>query len=210
MLSDKDFPKYELEGFVSSDDDLFYHVINSIVIPRPIAFVTTKGSNGVVNAAPFSYFNVVCTNPSLIAIAVERRLGQRKDTACNILFLKEFVVNICSVNIAKAVAISSQDFPPEVSEIDTAKLSLLPSQMLSVPRIANTPAQLECTLYRMIELGKDQCDLILGKVVKIHLHKSILNSQGRVDPEKLNPLARISGPTYAMICNLFDIPKNSA
>lgn len=199
---------YQYEAFLSQDLDGAsepYKLLNSIIVPRPIAFITTKSENGIINAAPFSYFNAVCTEPVLISVAISRRNGQRKDTSRNIFATKEFVINICSVDLAKVISFAAQDFPPDISEIDLSKLSLLASKKISVPRIANTPIQMECVFKQTIEFGENRGDLIIGEVVNIHLHKKILDSKGHIDFEKLNPLARLSGKTYAELTNFFDI-----
>ncbi len=180
--------------------------LNSVVVPRPIAFVTSLGPTEIVNAAPFSYFNVVSTNPPIISLAIERRNGERKDTSRNIILNREFVVNICSIDLAKAVSIAGGDFSAEISEIDLAKLSLLPSEEVSVPRIANSLIHLECILYQVIEIGNDPTDLILGQVVKCHIHKHVL-IDGYINTEKLNPLARVSGPIFAKLGNFFEIQR---
>lgn len=185
-------------------------LLNSIVIPRPIAFVTTLGATGIVNAAPFSYFNLVCTHPSIISLSIGRKNNVRKDTSSNILATKEFVINICSTELAKAVSIASTDFSPDVSEVEIANLSLISSHIVSPPRIANTLVQMECVLNQVIEVGPNQTDLILGQVIKIHLHKDILNAQSRIDVAKLNPLARIAGPTYARVCDFFEVFNNAS
>ena len=145
----EDFTSYDINSSTHSSN-----LINSIVVPRPIAFITSKGLNGVINAAPFSYFNVVCTEPHIVSIAIQQRNGKRKDTARNIFESKEFVINICSLNLAKSVSIAGGDFPPEKSEIGLANLSLLPSQKISVPRIANTLVQMECVLDQSVTLEK--------------------------------------------------------
>lgn len=197
----ENFTSYDLNGSHSSN------LINSIVVPRPIAFITSKGFNGVINAAPFSYFNIVCTEPSIVSIAIQQRNGKRKDTARNIIAFKEFVINICSLNLAKSVSIAGGDFPPDISEVELANLSLLPSQKVSVPRIANTLVQMECTLDQVIEVKKGIVDLILGEIVKIHIHSDILKNNGYIDISKLNPLARLAGISYAKIDPFCEIPR---
>ncbi len=198
----EDFTSYDMRGSTHSSN-----LINSIVVPRPIALITSKGLNGVVNAAPFSYFNAVCTEPHLVSIAIQQRSGERKDTARNVLASKEFVINICSLNLAKSVSIAGGDFPPEVSEVELANLSLLPSQKISVPRIANTLIQMECILDQVIEVRKGIADLILAEVVRIHIHNDILNHSGYVDVQKLNPLARLTGIAYAKVDPFCEIPR---
>ena len=182
-----------------------YFLLNSIIIPRPIALITTLGINGIVNAAPFSYFNAVCIHPVILSVSISRRESERKDTTRNILASREFVVNICSQDMAEAIVITGKDFPSEVSEVNEACFSLIPSQKISVPRIANTLIQIECTLHQSIELGIRKVDLILGEAMKIHIHKDILDSQGRIEIAKLNPLARLCGKTYGRVTDFFDI-----
>lgn len=200
-------PAYANEEFVTQEPHCT-GILNSLIVPRPIAFVTTKGSNGVINAAPFSYFNIACTEPAIISIAIEHRDGMRKDTARNILLSKEFVINICSHDIAHAVNFASGDFSAEISEIELTKLSLLPSHKISVPRIANTLAQIECRLNQIVNLGDKPAELILGDVVKIHLHQDLLSHNDRIDFSKLNPLARLGGSSYAKLSDFFDLARN--
>ncbi len=198
----EEFVRYEIVGPIHASSFL-----NSLVVPRPIAFVTSMGPGGVINAAPFSYFNIVCTNPPMLSIAIERRKGVRKDTSRNIAAVGEFAVNICSIEMAKAISVAGGDFPPDVSEIELTGLSLIPSEEISVPRVANSLAQIECKLFKIEELGEDPTDLILGRIVKVHVHKSAINAQGKIDIEKLNPLARLAGSTYAKLSDYFNIPR---
>jgi len=193
-FSPNDFLTYKPEGAF-----LTYGVINSIVVPRPVAFVTTLGASGVVNAAPFSYFNVVSSSPFLISIAIERRQKERKDTSTNIRTRKEFVVNICRTNLAHAIYIAGKDFPPEVSEIELTKLSLIPSKVIQTPRIANSPIQLECSVHQFVEIAETGGDLIIGKVVNIHILEEVLTASGEIDIEKLNPIARLAGASFATL-----------
>src|SRR5579864_8414594 len=124
---------YTAENFISYEmSGSSANLIKSIIVPRPIALVTSKGSNGVINAAPFSYFNAVCHEPPIVSIAIQRRGGVHKDTARNIIGSREFVVNICSLNLAKSVSITSGDFSPDISEVELANLSLLPSDKITV------------------------------------------------------------------------------
>jgi len=188
-----------MKPFVSQDIAQFsdrYGLFNALVTPRPIALVTTLGRNGVVNAAPFSYFNMVCVNPAVLSIAVQRKDGQLKDTARNIFDSKEFVVNICSVDMAKQITIAGGDYPPEVSEIEMAKLSLQPSDRITAPRVAGSLGQMECVLSQIVPIGDGKADLILGEVVRVHLNPEILDSKGRIDVKKLDPLSRLAGADY--------------
>lgn len=183
-------------------------LLNGIIVPRPIAFITSQGTDGVINAAPFSFFNIVSNHPPVLSLSIKNRKdGSLKDTARNILTIKEFVVNLCSVDLARALSVASDEFPSNISEITVTDLSLLPSEKISVPRVANSLAQMECLLYQVFHIEKGAVHLILGEVVKVHLHHSILNSQGKIDFKKLNPLARLAGLTFGSMDNFFDVPR---
>lgn len=196
----EDFHSYSID-----QESQPFDLLKSIVVPRPIALVTTKNPNDVINAAPFSFFNIVCMHPPMISISIGRRKGNElKDTARNIRTNKEFVANICSPELAKILPLVAQTFPPHTSEVEAAELSLIPSDIVAVPRLANTLVQMECRLDQIIEVGDDPHDLILAKVVKIHTHKQIIDEQGNIDIEKLNPLARVSGTLYSQISHTFD------
>lgn len=199
--------EYQTMDLEKLSSTIAYHLMTSIVVPRPIAFITSCNAEGVVNAAPFSYFNAVCSDPPIVSISISRRGGVRKDTAENIVTMKEFVINACSVSMAKAISVASGDFPPQVSEVELTKLSLMPSTKVSVPRVANSLVQMECRLHRLIEVGNEPVDFILGEIVEIHVHKDILSEKDRVDIRKLDPLARLSGSSFATLGDFFDIPR---
>lgn len=188
----------EINEFYSQNENNFdpSKFLKALVTPRPVAFVTSLNPYGVVNAAPYSYFNIVCTNPCLISISVGRRNGIRKDTALNVLDKNEFVVNICPRHFADVLNFTSQYFPNDVSEIDMAQLKLLPSKMINTPRVGNTLAQLECILEKAIEIGDDPVDLLIGKVVNIHVLKEVMDANGYVDRKLFNPIARCVGNNY--------------
>lgn len=196
---------YQFEDFISHNLEEFsrpYPLLNSLIVPRPIALITSVGENGVVNAAPFSYFNAICKQPALVSVSIEQRLGEKKDTARNIRRSKEFVINVCSIGMQHALEITAKDCPSEVSEIGLANLSLLPSRQVSIPRIANTLIQLECRLREVIDLEGGKIDLVIGEIVEVHLHKKVLDSKGYIDFAKLEPLARLSGNSYAGITDI--------
>ncbi|MGA9406604.1 MAG: flavin reductase family protein, partial [Bacteroidota bacterium] len=126
-----------------------YNLLVSAVVPRPIAFITSLSEHKSVNAAPYSFFNAITSSPPLVMISAERKKGAMKHTAENILRTKEFVVNIVTEKFLQALKISSADFPPE---IEHSNLTLIPSKSIGTPRIAESPVNLECMLYRHIEM----------------------------------------------------------
>src|ERR1041385_4991986 len=142
-----------------------YKILISLVIPRPIALVTSIGPTGVVNAAPFSFFNIFSENPPLAVLGLqERPQGGLKDTSAHIRDRGEFVINLVDEALGAQMNQCSVDFPPEISEIDAAKLHLLPSDKVKTPRIAEAPGALECRHYTTLEVSA-QRRLVIGEIV---------------------------------------------
>ena len=147
-----------------------YNLLIGLVAPRPIALVTSMNEDGRLNAAPFSSYNYLCTDPPIIGMGVtDRPTGGfvPKDTARNIRRTGEFVVNVVTEDIAKQMNICATDFPPEVDELEMAGLTTAPSQIVKVPRIEQAHAALECREYTTMEIGRSR--IILGRVVAIYI-----------------------------------------
>lgn len=179
---------------------------HSIVVPRPIALVTSINEKMNVNAAPFSQFNIVAYDPLILSLSIQRRNGELKETARNILQKRSFVIHICSFRMAKRVSLCSKMVGPLENKINLAGFTLIPSTVISTPRIAETLIQMECTLYQDLEVGNDRSILILGEVAAIHLHVSIFKKDGSIDLKKLDPLARVGKTGYAQVGDCLDIP----
>ena len=186
-----------------------YFLLTSVIIPRPIALVTSVSHQGVVNAAPFSFFNALSSDPPLVMLAIDRRSTELKDTTRNILERKEFVVNIVSEAIAERMNMCSGEYPPEVSEIDVAGFTTLPSDTISVPRIAESPVQLECTLDQHLAIGRAPNDLLIGEVRAFHVDDVLLES-GRVSPHALKAVGRLSGSNYCRSTQVFRMERPKA
>lgn len=183
-----------------------YHLLSGIVVPRPIALVTSVSSQGIVNAAPFSYFNAVSSDPPMIMVAIDRRKGEMKDTTRNILATGEFVVNIVAESIGEQMNICSADYPPHVSELDMAGFTTLPSQEIAVPRIAESPAQLECRLHQHLTVGHTPNDLMIGLVMAFHIADELMES-GRVNHRRLKAVGRLSGSSYCRTTDVFRMQR---
>jgi flavin reductase (DIM6/NTAB) family NADH-FMN oxidoreductase RutF len=177
-----------------------YKMLISLVIPRPIALVTTIGPTGVVNAAPFSFFNVFSDEPPLCVLGLQSKTdGSLKDTSAHIRDRGAFVVNLVDEALGEQMNQCAVDFPPDVSEIDVAKLTLLPSQKIKIPRIAEAPAALECRHYTTLEASA-QRRLAIGEIVHIHIRQGLWDhDKMRVDMTKYRPLARLFGNFYASL-----------
>ncbi|MFD2611207.1 flavin reductase family protein [Paenibacillus gansuensis] len=192
-----------------SERDNYKFLIGS-VIPRPIAWVTTQTESGIVNAAPFSYFNIVTANPPMLSISVQRKNGKKKDTARNAKRAGEFVVHIADEMNVEFMNQTAVSLGPEESEIDFSGLHLMPSEIVSIPAIAEARIRMECLLESSVTLGgtkeEPACDLLIGKVVRFHIEDE-LYSQGRIDAQKLQPVSRLAGMNYAKLGEIFSLER---
>jgi flavin reductase (DIM6/NTAB) family NADH-FMN oxidoreductase RutF len=180
------------------DPETAYRLITGVVVPRPIAWVTSLSATGVLNLAPFSAFTFVSPKPPMLAISVGRKGGIYKDTAQNILNNEEYVVHIADSSLMKAVHESSAEHPPDVSEVEELRLSTLPGERIKVPRLAAAPVAMECRFRQCLEFGETRSRLIVGEVLVFHIRDGLLNN-GKIETEALDPIARIAGPRYAKL-----------
>jgi flavin reductase (DIM6/NTAB) family NADH-FMN oxidoreductase RutF len=186
-----------------------YKLLIGSIIPRPIAFVTTLSQDGVLNGAPFSYFNIVSSNPPMISLSIQRAEGRQKDTARNILETKEFVVHIVDEDNVEKVNTTAANLSPDQSEIELAQLTPVDSLKISVPGVKEAKIRMECRLEHTLELGGTDspgCDFIIGKVVQFHIEEAILEN-GRIDPAGLAAVSRLAGQDYANIGEIFTIER---
>ena len=180
------------------DAETAYRLITGVVVPRPIAWVTTLSNSGVVNLAPFSAFTFVSPKPPMLAISVGRKGGIYKDTAQNILNNEEYVVHIADSSLMTAVHESSTEHPPDVSEVEELRLSTLPGERIKVPRLAAAPIAMECRFRQCLEFGETRSRLIVGEVLVFHIRDGLLQN-GKIETKALDPIARIAGPRYARL-----------
>ena len=191
-----------------SERDNYKFLIGSI-IPRPIAFATTLSKDGVLNGAPFSYFNIVSSNPPMISLSIQRSLGRQKDTARNMIESKQFVVHIVDEQNVEKINKTAANLPPDQSEIELANLTPVESMKISVPGVKEAKIRMECIVEHSLELdGLDTpgCDLIIGKVVQFHI-ESNLYENGRIDPTGLAAVSRLAGNNYAKIGEIFEMER---
>jgi flavin reductase (DIM6/NTAB) family NADH-FMN oxidoreductase RutF len=180
------------------DAETAYRLITGVVVPRPIAWVTSLSGSGVVNLAPFSAFTFVSPKPPMLAISVGRKGGTYKDTAQNILNNEEYVVHIADSSLMTAVHESSTEHPPDVSEVEELRLSTLPGERVKVPRLVAAPIAMECRFRQCLEFGETRSRLIVGEVLVFHIRDGLLQN-GKIETEALDPIARIAGPRYAKL-----------
>lgn len=184
-----------------------YRLMVGSIVPRPIAWVTTLSPQRLVNAAPFSAFSWVSDVPPIVVISVARRDGILKDTARHIEHRQEFVVNIGNESLVEKLHRTANDFPETVSEVDEAGLEVASSVDITTPRIAAAPISFECKLVQAFDFGKLKSRLIAGEVVRFHVRDDLLHD-GRIDVEKLRPLARLGGPQYAKLGETIVMPPH--
>jgi flavin reductase (DIM6/NTAB) family NADH-FMN oxidoreductase RutF len=184
--------KFDLEALPTSHA---YKLLVGLVAPRPIALITSMDENGRLNAAPFSAYNYLCTDPPVLGIGVTNKPGESfvpKDTARNIRRTGEFVVNIVTEDIAHQMNICATDFPAEMSEVEMAGFSTVPSMKVKVPRIAEAHAAMECRELTTMEIGHSR--IILGRVVAVYVEDRFVDPAGPyVKAEELHSVGRMNG-----------------
>jgi flavin reductase (DIM6/NTAB) family NADH-FMN oxidoreductase RutF len=191
--------------FETLSEEIRYKLMLATVLPRPIAWVTTQDRNGLINAAPFSFFNVFGTEPATVGIGVGRNSPtQPKDTALNIRATEEFVVNLVPFSAAEKMRASSMPFPSHVSEIKAVGLSTAPSERVSPPRIGESPASFECKFMQEIRLGN--FSLILGRIVMLHVRdEAVLNADRfHLDAGNMDLIGRMEGALYTRTRDKFE------
>lgn len=191
----------------NSERDNYKLLIGSI-IPRPVAFVTTQCEEGIVNGAPFSYFNIVSSNPPMVSLAIQRPNNGLKDTARNIYNHHQFVVHIVDGENVTKVNETAASLPATESEIELANLTLVQSENVSVPGVKEAKVRMECRLVQAIPLGGDEpgSDLFIGEVVLFHIDEEIYED-GQINPKALNAVGRLDGSNYATIGDVFSIDR---
>ncbi len=187
------------------DREQTYKILSGVIVPRPIAWITTVNENGTLNAAPFSAFTYVSIKPPMVGVNIAKRAGQRKDTALNISRNKEFVVNIADQSLIEALHTSALEFPSDISEIDVLGLTGAPSECIQTPRIAQAPVSMECRFHSATEFGAGGAEFYVGEILAIHVREDLLVN-GKIDSAALDPIARLAGPNYAQLGKIITMP----
>jgi flavin reductase (DIM6/NTAB) family NADH-FMN oxidoreductase RutF len=187
-----------------------YKLLCATIVPRPIALVTSVGADGVVNAAPFSFFNVFSEEPPLIVLGLQHKpAAARKDTTRNIAETGVFVVNLVDEDLAQAMNVCAVDFPPGTSEIEAAGLGLAPGVDVPVPRIAQAPFVLECRRTVALAFGPHR-ELLVGEVLRLHARDGLIDpGRLRVDVDAYRPVGRLFGDGYARQRDRFELKRVS-
>ena len=188
---------------------LTHNPINALVMPRPIGWISSQSANGVLNLAPYSYFNAVCADPPYVMFAPNAaQPGTSKDTYRNICEVPEFVVNLVGEHDAAAMNASSAPFPPEVDEFAACGITTVRSQLVSPPRVASAKAALECRVYQVVHLppGEDgrESHVVIGEVVGVYIADEVI-LDGRVDERRMQPVTRLGYMNYGTLGEIFEL-----
>jgi len=181
-----------------------YHWMISVVVPRPIAFISTVSGDGRFNVAPFSYFTAITNRPPLLGVSINQRGGGPKDTLTNVRASHDFVVNIVDETLVERMVQASGDWPEETSEFELTGLTPAASDLVKAPRVAEAPIAMECRLHREIPLG--DAVFIVGEIVRAHVADDRL-TDGRIDIEKLRPIGRLGGDAYTRVRDDLHLPR---
>lgn len=196
----------------------FYGILLSAVGPRPIAWVSSVSASGQPNLAPFSFFNVVCANPPLLAFAPGMRApktaaagepaGEAKNTLRNIRETGEFVINVVTYELAEAMNLTSGEYDASINEFEVAKLASAPSKLVRPLRVAESPVSFECKLHQILDFnpGPEGGSLVIGEIVSIHVDERHLKD-GRLDRNSLDLIGRMGGMQYTRTTQRFEMVR---
>lgn len=191
---------------------VLHNYLLSAVAPRPIAFASTIDAEGNPNLSPFSFFNVFSANPPILIFSPARRVRDNttKHTLENALETKEVVINIVNYAMVQQMSLSSTEYAKGINEFKKAGLTEVASDVVKPPRVAEAPVQFECKIKEVVSLGDNggAGNLIICEVVKLHINEAILDSEGKIDPVKIDTVARMGGNWYNRAKEgIFEVPK---
>ena len=187
----------------------FYRVLTGVVVPRPIAFVSTQSPDGIDNLAPYSFFNAVAYDPPTVVFSSSRRVPHKsKDTLRNIEETGEFVVNIVVDDIAAAMNATAAEYPEDVDEFDIAGLTSVPSDLVKPKRVAESPVNMECRLNQVIDIGEGSGGhgLVIGTIVLMHIRDELISGH-RINHHLMKPTGRLAGSMYCHTADTFELVR---
>ena len=190
-----------------------YKLMVGVIVPRPIAFVSSISPAGVRNLAPFSFFTGISANPPVVCFCpmVRSSDGMKKDTIHNIEATGEFVINVVSEEFANQMNVCSTEFPPGVDEFEKSGLTPVPSDLVKPPRVKESHINLECRLFQIVTISSKPLggSIVVGEVLRFHIDDELYENY-QIDPDKLKPIARMGGATYTRTTDRFDLVRPKA
>lgn len=193
------------------DQKSIYKLLTGAVIPRPIGWISSISEEGILNLAPFSFFNAVGDDPPHVMFSTVRTNNSNKDTLNNVLATKQFVVNMVTEELVEKMNITSQPIPSDESEFDLAGLTPIASIKVKPPRVKESPITMECELVHHYTLENHKfggATIIIGKVVMFHVDESVLLDDFKINLETYKPVARLAGSNYSKLGEIFSIKRN--
>lgn len=189
-----------------------YFTLIQAVVPRPIAWVLSENADGKFNLAPFSYFNLVCSDPPLLMLSIgKKRDGTIKDTRCNIIERGHFVVHLPHVGQKDDVNESSRELPPDISEVEQLQLRTVPFGGFALPRLRDCRIAFACTCYQVSEIGPQRQALVLGLIESVYIDDAIVRHGEKgalhIDAAQLDPLSRLGGDEYGSLGSISRLPR---
>lgn len=190
-------------------------LFNAIVAPRPIGWISTLSADGIANLAPFSHFNMVSTSPPVLIFSCNAPGDrQEKDTLANVRATGEFVANLVTWDLRDAMNMTSFNAPHGTDEFDLARLEKAASVKVKPPRVAASPANLECRLLRIVEIepenpGETRSSVVFGRIIGVHLDETFVDATGRFDVARTLPLTRLGGSQYSTVGPLTELSRPS-
>lgn len=202
IIDPKTIPVNKLQGY-----------LQGTVSPRPIAFVSSIDKEGNVNLSPFSFFNMFSMNPPILVFSPSRRVRDNttKHTLQNVLDVPEVVINIVTYSMVQQASLASVEFPKGVNEFYKAGFTEVPSLKVKPPRVSESPVSFECKVNQVISLGSEggAGNLVVCEVILAHVKEEVFDASGKIDPNKLDAVARMGGDYYCRANgeNIFTVPK---
>ena len=186
-----------------------YQLLTSIVVPRPIGWISTYGTDGTPNLAPFSYYAAISHSPMLVGVSIGHRRTGPKDTLVNIRHQSAFCANLVTEAHLESMNATSGDYPPARSEFEATGLEPSPAAKVNAPFVKGAPVVMECRVFQEVDLGEAPNTLVIGEVVQIRVHESVPRAPDTeyLDSAALAPVGRLWGPTYAGLGHIRQIPR---
>ena len=192
------------------DQSAIYKLLSGAVIPRPIGWISSISDTGIVNLAPFSFFNAVGDDPPHVMFSTVRTNDTNKDTLNNVMATKQFVVNMVTEDTVGRMNTTSQNVPANINEFELAGLTAIPSSLVLPPRVKESPIQFECELVHHYALQNHKAGgavIMIGKIVMFHFDESVLMDNYKINMETYRPVARLAGSNYSKLGEIFSIKR---
>lgn len=193
-----------------TDPSVLYKLLTGTIIPRPIGWISTIDKDGINNLAPFSYFNMVSSDPPCVMFSTRRDNNQYKDTLNNVLHNGEFVVNLVTMDVVEQMNATSASVPSDVDEFELTNLTPIDSVFIKPKRVKESPIHLECEMIHHYFMDNNEgggACIVIGKIKMIHIDDSILMENSRINLDIYKPVARLAGSNYSTLGELFSIKR---